>query len=254
MGATSQSSGRAAKAKSRRKTTFCMFNFQGVCKYSAENCIYAHSLEEMHYADGGRFRKAQSAESAEVHQVVVTAATDVQAGSQEGGCGSAKGKKIPPACLSGPMMLPPGLASAAPRAPPDELAPALYPPPVHLPPPAQTRAGDERPSPFEVAHLYQAVAGLRMECTTVADLLQAIEVAKADVKQMASQAGFRFDDGEQAGETWQCGRGRYPFRTLHLKSDVRCLRQAGPMAYDFSDGVWCSAKFDVVCTDRRHCL
>lgn len=229
MGATSQSSGRAAtaptsKAQSRRKTKFCKFNFQGVCKYSAENCIYAHSLEEMHFADGGTFRKAQSAESAEV---VVTTATDAE--SQEG-CGTAKGMNILPACLPGPMMLPPGLVRVAPRAPPSDdcLAPAAATPatpaPLPWPPPAPAPSGPALPgeegpsgaSLLEVAQLYQALAGLRMELTAVADLLRAIEVAKADVQQMVSQAGLRFGDGEQAG-VWPAPA---PFRCRYVAPQV----------------------------------
>ncbi|CAE7444074.1 unnamed protein product [Symbiodinium sp. KB8] len=157
----------------------------------------------------GTFRKAQSAESAEV---VVTTATDVQAESQEG-CGTAKGMNILPACLPGPMMLPPGLVRVAPRAPPSDdcLAPAAATPatpaPLPWPPPAPAPSGPALPgeegpsgaSLLEVAQLYQALAGLRMELTAVADLLRAIEVAKADVQQMVSQAGLRFGDGEQAG-------------------------------------------------------
>eukprot|EP00439_Symbiodinium_sp_Y106_P036964 s4267_g4.t1 len=248
MGAPSQGSGGAAKGlkskvKSRQKTKFCMFNFQGVCKYSADDCIYAHSLEEMrgNYADGGRSQKAQSAASAEVPQVLVTAAaTDVQA------------------CLPG-MLPPPGLATAPTRAPPSvEFAPASYPPAaVHIPLPAVERpqapqqlqlahanqqgfTGDERPSPLEVGQLYQAVAGLRMECIAVADLLQAIEVAKADLQQMVSQAGSRavhstalhsLADSEQAGVWPVCFRRNVPQRAMAMSSSAKV-----PSA-SWSDGV-----------------
>lgn len=30
------------------KKKFCMYNLQGVCKYSSDQCSFAHSLEEMH--------------------------------------------------------------------------------------------------------------------------------------------------------------------------------------------------------------
>mmetsp|Transcript_18624 Transcript_18624/g.36514 ORF Transcript_18624/g.36514 Transcript_18624/m.36514 type:complete len:219 (-) Transcript_18624:128-784(-) len=33
-----------------QKKKFCMYNLQGVCKYSGDQCSFAHSLEEMHQA------------------------------------------------------------------------------------------------------------------------------------------------------------------------------------------------------------
>jgi len=254
MGAPSQGSGGAAKGlkskvKSRQKTKFCMFNFQGVCKYSADDCIYAHSLEEMrgNYADGGRSQKAQSAASAEVPQVLVTAAaTDVQAT-----------RSCQPASLACSHHQALRLLRRELR-PAVEFAPASYPPAaVHMPLPAVERpqapqqlqlahanqqgfTGDERPSPLEVGQLYQAVAGLRMECIAVADLLQAIEVAKADLQQMVSQAGSRavhstalhsLADSEQVGVWPVCFRRNVPQRAMAMSSSAKV-----PSA-SWSDGV-----------------
>jgi len=42
------------KMKTDAKIKFCMYHLQGVCKYSGNECAFAHSTEEMHSSRGGR--------------------------------------------------------------------------------------------------------------------------------------------------------------------------------------------------------
>mmetsp|Transcript_18662 Transcript_18662/g.33707 ORF Transcript_18662/g.33707 Transcript_18662/m.33707 type:complete len:353 (+) Transcript_18662:59-1117(+) len=41
-----------AKSAAKQKAKFCMYQLQGVCRYSSEECAYSHSMEEMRHARG----------------------------------------------------------------------------------------------------------------------------------------------------------------------------------------------------------
>mmetsp|Transcript_44532 Transcript_44532/g.102816 ORF Transcript_44532/g.102816 Transcript_44532/m.102816 type:complete len:427 (+) Transcript_44532:61-1341(+) len=41
-----------AKSAVKQKAKFCMYQLQGVCRYSADECAYSHSMEEMRHARG----------------------------------------------------------------------------------------------------------------------------------------------------------------------------------------------------------
>jgi len=47
------------------KTRFCMYHLQGVCRYVADVCPYAHSTKEMHRARGARRRYSGSPASSQ---------------------------------------------------------------------------------------------------------------------------------------------------------------------------------------------
>mmetsp|Transcript_44271 Transcript_44271/g.104807 ORF Transcript_44271/g.104807 Transcript_44271/m.104807 type:complete len:433 (+) Transcript_44271:98-1396(+) len=49
---TSNSPGPQAKPATSLKSKFCMYQLQGVCRYSADECAYSHSTEEMRRARG----------------------------------------------------------------------------------------------------------------------------------------------------------------------------------------------------------
>jgi len=45
-----------------RKVKFCMYHLQGVCKFTADECLFAHSTEEMQRSRGARRKKAEKTE------------------------------------------------------------------------------------------------------------------------------------------------------------------------------------------------
>mmetsp|Transcript_63663 Transcript_63663/g.140209 ORF Transcript_63663/g.140209 Transcript_63663/m.140209 type:complete len:1194 (-) Transcript_63663:76-3657(-) len=45
-----------------RKVKFCMYHLQGVCKFTADECLFAHSTEEMQRSRGARRKKADNTE------------------------------------------------------------------------------------------------------------------------------------------------------------------------------------------------
>eukprot|EP00931_Biecheleriopsis_adriatica_P016916 TRINITY_DN12318_c0_g2_i1.p1 TRINITY_DN12318_c0_g2~~TRINITY_DN12318_c0_g2_i1.p1 ORF type:complete len:257 (+),score=33.38 TRINITY_DN12318_c0_g2_i1:64-834(+) len=54
----------ASKKDGSRKSKFCMFHFQGVCKYSSDSCLFAHSVDEIHHAVCGKRRSRGGTHSA----------------------------------------------------------------------------------------------------------------------------------------------------------------------------------------------
>jgi len=55
-----KSSGRKGKTIPSQKAKFCMYHLQGVCRNKSDACVFAHSLEEMHEARGGKASKNAS--------------------------------------------------------------------------------------------------------------------------------------------------------------------------------------------------
>ncbi|CAE7755438.1 unnamed protein product, partial [Symbiodinium pilosum] len=174
--------GRGKVKAKPQKTIFCMFNFQGVCKFSAEDCIYAHSLEEMR---GARCVRGYPVGG--------------QAGEPV-----AKGNLIPNAPQV--MELPP-VSTLLDAGPPSTFPPALATLPESLAPEGQSLQLTSaphvgaRPSKEQVVLLQQAIAELQLQCEIVNHLLESVEVAR----RTCNEAVWISQQGVQCAAGWHPG-------------------------------------------------